>query len=604
MLLQRIHRAFGISISWVVLCCFLITPSNASACDKRILVKIWEGLKYTVTGGWLEYGDPAFLQVYTGRATLHQSKDAYDVFRRGIFENQEISLADRDLLEKEGEWRLYESLKNAPRWVKIANLWIGATERSQLHPQWEIDKAIGNLTGSIPALRKKLDIGDLIYKAYVYKTGTYFTPSEIERMKIAGTDEAFVRKMASELNEGIKDYEELRKQWEGELWEQQKHMAGTFGKAPFHLLRTLLFIPNIPKEHKLDSLEGKITADPKAPLKSPETFFEAPHFNEVDFVKNTHGLIQEVERLRKEVEEHPELYRNARNLRELLKWTVRGLALAGMMTMKWGLDQIDLTKSFDQTAPEGMHPEDVDDGIVELIYYPDSAEAAIRIGPKIYHYGWGSMAKIDSIKMYASFAISKGDHVRVKIKMTHDEILKLKNYLEEQKNRNVLNLPPLSSPTGVASQDLQRGSGVSSVPTIVDRTHATAIPFLEVRNLMEKLGIGEDRIQGIIYASPNGQGRSALQLAGDGLQTLYMGNQPGKAYFLYPLAQLVPKGPTPPLEPVIPQISTDEAKRKLEASLPWPDDPSFIEKLTTAVPEEKEVLLSRYREWMAKKARE
>jgi len=589
-------------ISHIVLCSLLLNATPSFAC-KGVLQAVWDWSGEAV-GAVGRFVDRPALQVYSLRSTRGLSADAYDVFRRGIFENKPLTVADRELLEKEHAQGVYDSLKAAPQWVQTGNLIAGAYDRSKLTPRWEMEKAAHSLTDDIPALVHRLNLAPLIYKAHYYKDKLQLTPGDLREMEAAGVNEAGLRALAEEIKDKrYGDYPDYRKELEDAIAAKRKHMLATFALEPLQLARRLLMIPNMVKDYKTHTLEGKLLKDPNYELKPLEKTLDRfwgrlpgskkASFDEVAFAEHTHGMIEELKRLRTEIEAHPELYKNMHQLRDVLTWTIRGLAISALLFMKFGMSQTTLDDSFDPDSEDGMKNTDADDGIVELIYFPDTLESAIRIGNYVYHYDWGSMTRLDSVKLFAARARQQGDHVRVKIKMTQEEIGKLKEYMETQRERNFFHVPPFNTPEAMANQDLKAGSGIG-VPTIVDRTHSTALPLFRAQKLLSDMGLTEDRIQSMTYASEEGSGRNLLQLGMDGVETMYLASNRPKGYLLYPLVEFLPKGPQT-LPPPRVEISREEYLKGLEATLPWPEDTTFIDALTDAVDkDERKILLRRY----------
>jgi len=587
-------------ISHIVLCSLLLNATPSFAC-KGVLQAVWDWSGEAV-GAAGRFIDRPALQVYSLRSTRSLSAEAYDVFRRGIFENKPLTLADREILEKEHAQAVYDSLKAAPRWVQTGNLIAGAYDRSKLSPKWEMEKAATSLTHDLPALAHRLNLAPLIYKAHYYKDKLHLTPGDLRQLKAAGVNEAGLRALAEEIKDKkYGDYPDYRKELEDEIAAKRKHMLTTFALEPLQLARRILMIPNLVKDHKTHTLEGKLLSDPNYELKPLESLLDRlwgrlpgskkTSFDEIAFAEHTHGMIEELKRLRSEIEAHPGLYKNMHQLRDVLTWTIRGLAVSALLFMKFGMSQTTLDDSFDPDSDDGMKNTDADDGLVEMIYFPDTLESGIRIGNYVYHYDWGSMTRVDSLKLYAARARSQGDHVRIKIKMSQDEIAKLKEHLETQRERNFFHVPPFNTPEAMANQDLKAGSGIG-VPTIIDRTHSTALPLFRAQKLLSDMGLTEDRIQSMTYASEDGSGRNLLQLGMDGVETMYLASNRPKGYLLYPLVEFLPKGKQT-LPPARVEISREDYLKGLEAKLPWPGDPMFIDTLTDATPDEKKILLNR-----------
>lgn len=526
---------------------WLTSAVPATACDRNIFIRVWE-----YSGGLVDRAkrtvDPAPLQVYTFRGVGKLSHETFEVFQRTLFEKAPLTEADRELLERENVGNLYRSLKAAPEWVRNANLAIGAYRRNHLIPESELGKANEEILKEIPALMKRLHIGHLIYKAHYYGDQLFLTKGDHAQLKQAGVTEAELRELANEqAGRKFSDYDELRKEWEDALSAKRKHMLKTYAKAPLHLARMLLLMPDVVTDYKTKKLRDRLLENPDHEFQSPEgilgwlkaavPFTKGPHFDEKAFSRKMANL----QALRDEVRANPKLYQNAAQVESAINLAMRMLVLGALLALKYGLDDKTLDESFDLEGPDGMSRDDADNGIVELIHYPDSHEAAIRLGGKVYHYGYNAMERIDSLPVYEPLARAKGDHIRIRLKLTQEEIKKLREKLEDERNRKYMGVAPYNTAPGQANQDLRQATGIG-IPSIVDRTHSTAVPLMQLRNLTESMGLTQDRVQKIIYASDGGHGRDLPSLATDGLEAAWVSSLPWKSLVILPLFEQLPQG--------------------------------------------------------------
>jgi len=529
------------------------------------------------------------LKVYTFRGIGDLSPEAFEIFHRTLFDKKPLTEADQKVLETEKVFGLYKRLKAAPEWIRNWNLAAGLNKRSRLIPESELEKANLAITTGIPELMKRVNVGDLIYKAHYYKEKLFLTPGDRARLKEAGVTEEELLAMAKEV-EGrtFSDYDELRKEWETELAAKRRHLLMTYAVAPLHLARMMMLIPDVVTDHKNKVIQKRLLENPDHEFQAPEgitgrlrglvPFSKAPHFDEKAYAQKLTNL----KALRDEIKAHPELYKDAAKLQASITMVMRALVVAAVLAMKFGYDDRTLEESLDPEAPGGMHRDDAEKGIVEFIYFPDAREAAIRIGPKVYHYEFNSMVRLDSLPLYAPQAAAKGDHIRVQVKLMPEEIEKLKTKLEEERNRVFFGYLPYNTAQGQAMQDFSAATGIG-VPSIFDRTHATSLPLVQIRNLVEATGLTQDRVQNVIYASSDGQGRGAAQLALDGLEATYIRSLPLKSLVILPLVEQFPRGNRDESEIIKRPEKTrdqyaDEVRARAEKVKTWDEYWDYVEK--------------------------
>ena len=195
------------------------------------------------------------------------------------------------------------------------------------------------------------------------------------------------------------------------------------------------------------------------------------------------------------------------------------------------LGEEEISADASKYGPEGMS---MFDDKVELIFLSPMPHASLRIGGIVYNYGVADVSRynLETFHKMTGFGSPlSGNHTRIELKLTQDEIERLRDYLEADVGKIYPLVIPFVDCVSQTNKAIKYATGVD-VPWVADRSKAMSIAYYKLRKLL-----GDERI-GKIYHASDDRGlivSKASEAAVNTLDSIFFLKRAGAVFLLAPI---------------------------------------------------------------------